>query len=80
MNYQEAISSSRKQVLKDALPLHASISFKYHSEVSYEADPKQVDKHHLLGYKCGSMLRITFEEKDNCCEAGRQDYSRKNWT
>ena len=78
MNYQEAISDSREQVLKGALILHADILSINYGEVSYEADPKQVDKHHLLGYKCGSLIRITFEEKDNCCEAGRQDYSRKN--
>ena len=71
MNYQEAISDSREQVLKGALILHADILSIKHGEVSYEANPKQVDKHHLLSYKCGSLLRIAFEEKDDCCKAGR---------
>ena len=71
MNYQEAISDSREQILKVGLILHADILSIKHGEVSYEANPKQVDKQNLLSYKCGSLLRIAFEVKDNCCEAGR---------
>ena len=80
MNYQEAISDSREQILKVGLILHADILSIKHGEVSYEANPKQVDKHHLLSYKSGSLLRIAFEKIYDCCEADCYDYRRKDWT
>ena len=81
MDKQEHISSRRKQVLKEALPQQLSVViFKYLGEEGDKEDPKEVNEHHLLGHKGGSLLWIAFEEKDNCREDNRQNYSANDRT